>query len=372
MKWNWLKRWGVRVKAKLGWTKRDSQNQKYIHQHGKAGRHLLDEEKYAAGIKTVWWNFVLDSRERTFRCISGVMDFESVSSAKERVKQSIILDRRCGSVIQHDRDPKHKEYDDEISISLSAACAPPSALKETGVEAEKSKQSNLEQTEDTFSFEIANVPDPDEAYKSCETETGYSPPLAAYAPPSAPEKSGSRKGRTEIHFSCNSSIEEDAPLLFFRHEQREEQREKPFTEKEYFQILEEQSEKCDKYVSTRRDRPLLPPHFVSAVDMLMSQMELSRNEFSDRSLLDVKIYDRIKRKEDWQPKADTCKAILFALRPNVITALQLYHLAGYTFRECDEDLLLLCMFGIGDYDIETYNRVMASRGLRQLGSKSKK
>lgn len=116
----------------------------------------------------------------------------------------------------------------------------------------------------------------------------------------------------------------------------------------------------------------LPDDFIQAVAMLIEQRRIDRNTFSVRSLLDVKIYDRIMRLENWHPKEETCKAILFALRPSVITALRLYALAGYTFRECEQDRLLLAMFGIGDYDIETYNQVMLQRHGKPLGSKSKK
>lgn len=276
------------------------------------------------------------------------------------------------------RDEERGSRQVEPEDSPPPTACPTMDLPHTGGNTEKLDPSFPEITvilgepENTTSFKVTRSPDQDEEYRDRKSQTGHSPPLAACAPPTPLEKSGPKKRRRGIRFSYGASPEEDASSLLFYHKQHEEQREKAFTEKEYLQILEEQSERAGVHAPVHIDRPLLPPHFVSAVDMLMTQMNLSRNEFSDRSLLDVKIYDRIRRKENWHPKEDTCKAILFALRPNVITALQLYHLAGYTFRECDEDLLLLCMFGVGDYDIETYNNVMASRGLRQLGSKSKK
>lgn len=118
--------------------------------------------------------------------------------------------------------------------------------------------------------------------------------------------------------------------------------------------------------------PLFPSNFISAVSVLINYLHISRNEFSERSMLDVKTYDRIKRLESWHPKEETCKAILFALRPNIVSAFRLYELAGYSFKNCDEDKLMLAMFGVGDYDIDKYNEVMESRKGKTLGSRSRK
>lgn len=276
-----------------------------------------------------WWNGVLDSRYLTLQCISGRMNIESDSCSAEKTQISIHFPHGDASGITFNSPEDHKRLDNYCG------------QKDQRVLFDSNSGERLPQV-------------------ACEVPPGR---LANSGPP----KSGSPKRFLSVLADSDETDKEDSGSIPpFR------SRKKPFTEKEYLQILEDQDEKYGKHAPADINKLLLPTDFVSAVDMLTTRLHLSRNEFSDRSLLDVKIYDRIKRKENWHPKAETCKAILFALRPNVITALQLYNLAGYTFRECDEDLLLLCMFGVGDYNIETYNRVMASRGLRQLGSKSKK
>lgn len=322
MRCNWLKRLFVVVKAKLGLEVVDSNTQNQLYPRSTDDEFFVGigndmEERRTIHKSTMWWNRILDSRELTYRCISGQMDAKTAPlNIIVNPNRSFVLEDRFDGrrevALRPDSDKKSKKHDEPIRPSRPAATSapPPNAL-------------------------LKKVP-----------------------------RKSQPRFRQDDYFWSDEDHGAEHP--------RKEKQEKSFTEKEYLQILEEQNKKPSKQATVSVDRPLLPPHFIQAVDMLITQMNLSRNEFSERSLLDVKIYDRIKRKENWNPKADTCKAILFALRPNVITALQLYHLAGYTFRECDEDLLLLCMFGVGDYDIETYNSVMASRGLRELGSKSKK
>lgn len=319
MKFDWRKRLIVAVKAKLGLKVVDSDNQKYVYRRNMGVACLTGSEEHTTKkrigpLNVAWWNHVLNSKELTFRCISGLMDAKPTPPVANRPDQSVAFEGR--------------------GFSSQEAVQRPAR--------DKKKHNEL---------------------------IRESRPAASYAPPKSPDKRRNvgKSWMQSLRKTDSPPHERDSGSPYHR-----EKQEKPFTEKEYLQILEEQNKKLGKQAPVSLDRPLLPPHFIQAVDMLITQMNLSRNEFSERSLLDVKIYDRIKRKENWNPKADTCKAILFALRPNVITALQLYHLAGYTFRECDEDLLLLCMFGVGDYDIETYNSVMVSRGLRELGSKSKK
>lgn len=301
-------------------------HEKLGYNHKNADKRSLD--------RASWWNRVLDSRYLTLRCITGRIDVESGSSEAEQSNKRSCLFRENEPAPDYDSLDDHENHNKRYDWNDSKDIFDP----ETG---ERLPQA------------------------ACEVPPGM---LANSGPPkSRPPKSGSPKRFLSVFSDLDKTNEEDSES-FFPHRNKK----RLFTEKEYLQILEDQDEKFGKHAPTNTDKLMLPSNFVNAVDALTTRLHLTRNEFSDRSLLDVKIYDRIKRKEKWHPKADTCKAILFALRPNVITALRLYNLAGYTFRECDEDLLLLCMFGVGDYDIETYNRVMASRGLRQLGSKSKK
>ena len=140
---------------------------------------------------------------------------------------------------------------------------------------------------------------------------------------------------------------------------------------DYIQILHTQKNAFNGGSGDPGDPPL-PNNFISAVSVLIDYLHMTRNEFSERSMLDVKTYDRIKRMENWHPKEETCKAILFALRPNIVSAFRLYELAGYSFKNCDEDKLLLAMFGVGDYDIDKYNEVMEIRNGKKLGSKPRK
>ena len=242
--------------------------------------------------RVVWWNSVLDSRYLTLRCITGRIDIESGSSEAEQSNKRSRLFRENEPVPDYDSLDDHENHN---------------------------KRYDWNDSKDIF-----------------DPETGERLPQAACEVPpgrlanSGPPKSGSPKRFLSFLADSDETDEEySEPISPFR------SRKKQFTENDYLQILEGQDEKFGKHAPANTDKLMLPSNFVNAVDALTTRLHLTRNEFSDRSLLDVKIYDRIKRKEKWHPKAETCKAILFALRPNVITALQLYNLAGYTFRECD-------------------------------------
>lgn len=110
--------------------------------------------------------------------------------------------------------------------------------------------------------------------------------------------------------------------------------------------------------------------FSQAVSYILKANNIDVQAFMERSLLDRNIYNKLKRDPAYIPEPLTCKAILFAVRPTVIQAITLYALAKHQFSNTQDDLVLLGLFGIFDYDIDKYNEVMKEIGYPQLGSKN--
>lgn len=118
----------------------------------------------------------------------------------------------------------------------------------------------------------------------------------------------------------------------------------------------------------------MPPYqtFAREVYNRLEQLHISSAEFSRLTHLDYNVYTKLRNDPDYEPKRDTCKAILFAVRPNVVYAGKLFERAGYHFRETKEELLLLAFFALEDYDIEKYNQKVVRYGGTPLGSKNYK
>lgn len=116
----------------------------------------------------------------------------------------------------------------------------------------------------------------------------------------------------------------------------------------------------------------MPPYqtFAREVYNRLEQLHISSAEFSRLTHLDYNVYTKLRNDPDYEPKRDTCKAILFAVRPNVVYAGKLFERAGYHFRETKEELLLLAFFALEDYDIEKYNQKVVRYGGTPLGSKN--
>ena len=377
MKWNWLRRL-------IGWLQEKflgSGDRKYKHWHEKSGKYPAGNDTYKLKAEdgphdAIWWNEALNSREQILRCIVGFVADNPMPTATKTPGRTFAFESYSGDNAEIPKARKRrrrKKRHASSAVLYNQPSLPRRSLSDKG-EKEQSDLSRIKrEPSEEFDQVFSRGPDLRRKDKKNETETKASrqtgievPPgrLAANRLPSSPPSDKHRDLREKL----NAFAKENASGSDFHHDEIK----KSFTAEEYFQLLDEQRKKYGNYETINIEMPWLPPRFVNAVDMLIAQMNLSRNEFRERSILDVKIYDRIRRRENWQPKADTCKAILFALQPSVLTAIQLYQLAGYTFLMCAEDELLLAMFGIGDYDIEKYNKVMSLRGLKQLGSKSQK
>lgn len=118
----------------------------------------------------------------------------------------------------------------------------------------------------------------------------------------------------------------------------------------------------------------IPPEetFSQAVYSKLERLHISSAEFSRLTHLDYNIYTKLRNDPYYEPERSTCKAILFAVRPNVVYAGRLFERAGYNFRENMEELLLLAFFALEDYDINKYNNEVVRRGGTPLGSRNYK
>jgi len=112
--------------------------------------------------------------------------------------------------------------------------------------------------------------------------------------------------------------------------------------------------------------------FSQTVVQFMQELHIDSAEFMRRTHLDYNIFSNLKNRIHYQPEKNTCKAILFAVEPNVLAAIYLYGLAGHYFQNTDDDLLLLAFFANEDYSIDKYNEVIIQRGGTPLGSKNYK